>query len=172
MADETPKPELIRDTPQINEPLDAANHGLPAQPAPTDIPARDVIMSDAPMEQLAVRAFLVIHTWSEGLLLKASPFVFSHRSTLCNTTSIMAIKADKKMKSSPAPAPYAPSPIPARNGTPAQGSRAASAHPDPGFSMPTEVPPHGDETRRYLNTKVTGVLLEDLTIHYGLWANT
>lgn len=28
--------------------------------------------------------------------------------------------------------------------------------------MPAEAPPHGDETRRYLNTKVTGVLLEGM----------
>lgn len=66
------------------------------------------------------------------------------------------------MKSSPAPAAYAPSPVPARTGTPAQGSRAASAHPDPGFAIPAEAPPHGDMTRRYLNTKVTGVLLEGM----------
>ncbi|KAF4970286.1 hypothetical protein FZEAL_10071 [Fusarium zealandicum] len=64
--------------------------------------------------------------------------------------------------SSPAPAAHAPSPVPARTGTPAQGSRAASAHPDPGFSIPAEAPPHGDSTRRYLNTKVTGVLLEGM----------
>ncbi|KAF5966702.1 histone-lysine n-methyltransferase [Fusarium coicis] len=62
--------------------------------------------------------------------------------------------------SSPAPATHAPSPIPARTGTPAQGSRAASAHPDSGLSLPAEAAPHGDPTRRYLNTKVTGVLLE------------
>ncbi|KAG7419340.1 hypothetical protein DER46DRAFT_657083 [Fusarium sp. MPI-SDFR-AT-0072] len=62
--------------------------------------------------------------------------------------------------SSPAPATHAPSPVPARTGTPAQGSRAASAHPDSGLSLPAEAPPHGDSTRRYLNTKVTGVLLE------------
>ncbi|KAF5630877.1 histone-lysine n-methyltransferase [Fusarium sp. NRRL 52700] len=62
--------------------------------------------------------------------------------------------------SSPAPATHAPSPIPARTGTPAQGSRAASAHPDSGLSLPAEAAPHGDSTRRYLNTKVTGVLLE------------
>ncbi|KAM5376967.1 hypothetical protein ACJZ2D_005169 [Fusarium nematophilum] len=66
------------------------------------------------------------------------------------------------MKSSPAPAAHAPSPVPARTGTPAQGSRAASAHPDPGFTIPAEAPAHGDSTRRYLNTKVTGVLLEGM----------
>lgn len=63
---------------------------------------------------------------------------------------------------SPAPANLAPSPAPARTGTPAQGSRAPSVHPDPGFTMPSEAPAHGDSTRRYLNTKVTGVLLEGM----------
>ncbi|KAL7927581.1 hypothetical protein ACQKWADRAFT_277173 [Trichoderma austrokoningii] len=63
---------------------------------------------------------------------------------------------------SPAPAAFAPSPAPGRTGTPAHGSRAASAHPDPGFTMPSEASLHGDSTRRYLNTKVTGALLEGM----------
>ncbi|KAG6013211.1 hypothetical protein E4U54_006978 [Claviceps lovelessii] len=63
---------------------------------------------------------------------------------------------------SPVPANVAPSPAPARTGTPAQGSRAPSMLPDSGFSMPSEAPAHGDPTRRYLNTKVTGVLLEGM----------
>ncbi|CAM1506642.1 Fc.00g062830.m01.CDS01 [Cosmosporella sp. VM-42] len=76
---------------------------------------------------------------------------------------IMSDAPIEQAASSPAaPAAHAPSPIPPRTGTPAQGSRAASAHPDPGFTMPAEAPPHGDATRRYLNTKVTGVLLEGM----------
>ncbi|KAG5977851.1 hypothetical protein E4U55_006492 [Claviceps digitariae] len=63
---------------------------------------------------------------------------------------------------SPVPANLVASPAPARTGTPAQGSRAPSLHPDSGFSMPSEAPPHGDPTRQYLNTKVTGVLLEGM----------
>jgi hypothetical protein len=63
---------------------------------------------------------------------------------------------------SPVPGALVPSPAPGRTGTPAQGSRAASAHPDPGFSLPSEAVPHGDTTRRYLNTKVSGVLLEGM----------
>ncbi|KAF4587687.1 Dpy-30 motif protein [Ophiocordyceps camponoti-floridani] len=51
---------------------------------------------------------------------------------------------------------------PARTGTPAQGSRAASVHPDAGSTMPSEAAPHGDPTRRYLNTKVTASLLEGM----------
>ncbi|KAM0253950.1 hypothetical protein ACHAQJ_007019 [Trichoderma viride] len=67
-------------------------------------------------------------------------------------------------QASPAPAAFAPSPAPGRTGTPAHGSRAASAHPDPGFTMPSEAPLHGDSTRRYLNTKVTGAVLEGMKI--------
>ncbi|KAI1862112.1 uncharacterized protein JN550_010415 [Neoarthrinium moseri] len=43
-------------------------------------------------------------------------------------------------------------------------SRAASAHPDPGFTMPAEAPPHGASVRQYLNTRVTGVLLEGMKL--------
>lgn len=56
----------------------------------------------------------------------------------------------------------ADSPAPARTGTPAQASRAPSAHPDPGFTVPPEALPNGDATRRYLNTRVTGALLEGM----------
>ncbi|KAI9897469.1 hypothetical protein N3K66_007325 [Trichothecium roseum] len=49
-----------------------------------------------------------------------------------------------------------------RSRTPARGSRAASAHPDPTLAIPTEAAPHGDATRRYLNTKVTGPLLDGM----------
>ena len=60
----------------------------------------------------------------------------------------------------------APSPAPPRTGTPSRNlngdiSRAASAHPEPS-TMPKEAPPHGAPTRQYLNTKVTGVLLEGM----------
>ncbi|KAF7524791.1 hypothetical protein G7054_g11309 [Neopestalotiopsis clavispora] len=70
------------------------------------------------------------------------------------------------------------SPAPNRTGTPARAtngvqehqqqqtstSRAASAHPDPGFTMQSEAPPHGAPARQYLNTKVTGVLLEGMKL--------
>ncbi|OAA32776.1 Dpy-30 motif protein [Moelleriella libera RCEF 2490] len=63
---------------------------------------------------------------------------------------------------SPVPGNLAPSPAPPRIGTPGHGSRAASLHPDAGFAMPSEAPVHGDSARRYLNTRVTGVLLEGM----------
>ncbi|EGX93966.1 COMPASS complex subunit Sdc1, putative [Cordyceps militaris CM01] len=63
---------------------------------------------------------------------------------------------------SPAPANVGASPAPARTGTPAQASRAPSVHPDPGFTLPSEAAPNGDSTRRYLNNKVTGALLEGM----------
>ncbi|KAI1484696.1 hypothetical protein F5X96DRAFT_415924 [Biscogniauxia mediterranea] len=43
-------------------------------------------------------------------------------------------------------------------------SRAASQHPDPGFTMPAEAPPHGAPVRQYLNSKVTGTLLEGMKV--------
>ncbi|KAK0656838.1 hypothetical protein B0T16DRAFT_315683 [Cercophora newfieldiana] len=72
----------------------------------------------------------------------------------------------------------APSPVPARVSTPMRnppnangdaatertGSRAASAHPDTGFTMPPEAPAHGAPVRQYINTKVTGVLLEGMKL--------
>ncbi|KAK1833831.1 putative dpy-30 domain-protein [Podospora conica] len=70
----------------------------------------------------------------------------------------------------------APSPAPGRTGTPmrntnpssdaaaaaAAGSRAASAHPDPGYTMPSEPAAHGAPVRQYLNSKVTPALLEGM----------
>ncbi|TVY78449.1 hypothetical protein LSUE1_G003977 [Lachnellula suecica] len=62
----------------------------------------------------------------------------------------------------------APSPVPARIGTPSRNtngdvtSRATSQHPDPAPTIPKEAPPHGAPTRQYLNGKVTGVLLDGM----------
>jgi COMPASS component SDC1 len=62
----------------------------------------------------------------------------------------------------------APSPAPARTGTPSRtngndaSSRAASVHPDPAPIIPKDVPPHGAPVRQYLNSKVTGVLIEGM----------
>jgi len=73
----------------------------------------------------------------------------------------------------------APSPMPARVSTPMRntsaanglegaertGSRAASAHPDTaGFTMPAEAAQHGAPVRQYINSKVTGPLLEGMKL--------
>lgn len=73
------------------------------------------------------------------------------------------------------PAANAPSPaMPSQNtpmrSTPANlsgdaersGSRAPSAHPEQAFTMPTQAIPHGAPVRQYLNTKVTGTLMEGM----------
>ncbi|POR30829.1 Set1 complex component sdc1 [Tolypocladium paradoxum] len=137
MADETSKAEPAPQTPAAN---DAAGSSTPARqtqpPAPSDTPHKDIVMSDAPMDQAAVCA-ISVWCFRMDYLLTVSP-------------------------QSPAPAACAPSPAPARTGTPAQGSRAASVHPDAGLALPSEAVPHGDPTRRYLNAKVTGVLLEGM----------
>ncbi|CAK7225525.1 hypothetical protein SBRCBS47491_005917 [Sporothrix bragantina] len=66
----------------------------------------------------------------------------------------------------------APSPAPpqvGRTGTPVRGSerlesssRAASAHPESSFTIPNEAPLNGAPVRQYINSKVTGPLLEGM----------
>jgi len=51
-----------------------------------------------------------------------------------------------------------------RDNGPDVSSRAASQHPDAVTAMPAEAPPHGAPTRQYLNSKVTGVLLEGMKL--------
>ncbi|KAH8676028.1 hypothetical protein BX600DRAFT_454167 [Xylariales sp. PMI_506] len=82
--------------------------------------------------------------------------------------------ADSEQAASPAPAPAAaasPAPVGGRTSTPSRTngpgeptSRAASQHPDPGFIMPAEAPAHGAPVRQYLNSKVTGALLEGMKL--------
>ncbi|KAK8081979.1 hypothetical protein PG996_000760 [Apiospora saccharicola] len=65
--------------------------------------------------------------------------------------------------SAASPAPPARTGTPLRtNGQPESNSRANSQHPDTGFTMPTEAPPHGAPVRQYLNTNVTSALLEGM----------
>ncbi|CAK7270995.1 hypothetical protein SEPCBS57363_004388 [Sporothrix epigloea] len=66
----------------------------------------------------------------------------------------------------------APSPAQAqvgRTGTPMRGgerlessSRAASVHPESSFTIPSEAPLNGAPVRQYINSKVTGPLLEGM----------
>lgn len=49
------------------------------------------------------------------------------------------------------------------NGNGNDNSRAASLHPEPS-AMPKEAPPHGAPTRQYINSKVTGPLLDGMKI--------
>ncbi|KAF4634873.1 hypothetical protein G7Y89_g3223 [Cudoniella acicularis] len=82
--------------------------------------------------------------------------------------------ANPSISTTPSPAPAigttnAPSPIPPRVGTPGRNvngndvtSRATSQHPDPAPTIPKEAPPHGAPTRQYLNSKVTGPLMEGM----------
>ncbi|KAK4240341.1 hypothetical protein C8A03DRAFT_42144 [Achaetomium macrosporum] len=81
------------------------------------------------------------------------------------------------------PAAQSPTPIPvpttAAATAPTSTSRAASAHPEPavggggmpsasasttGFTMPSEAAAHGAPVRQYINTKITGVLLEGMKL--------
>ncbi|CZR50536.1 related to histone-lysine N-methyltransferase [Phialocephala subalpina] len=64
----------------------------------------------------------------------------------------------------------APSPIPGRMGTPARTngndatSRATSQHPEPASMIPKDSPPNGAPTRQYINSKVTGPLMDGMKL--------
>ncbi|KAI0176372.1 hypothetical protein GGR52DRAFT_540695 [Hypoxylon sp. FL1284] len=83
-----------------------------------------------------------------------------------------ASTAASNLATSNAPSPAAAAANTARNGTPLRNmngqdntngsSRAASQHPDSGFTMPAEAPPHGAPVRQYLNTTVTVPLLDGM----------
>ncbi|RQM06971.1 hypothetical protein DH86_00000108 [Scytalidium sp. 3C] len=90
-----------------------------------------------------------------------------------NSTKDVVMGDDTPVRAASPAVPHgsvnAPSPIPPRTGTPNRHtngtdvhSRAASQHPDPVSSIPSEAALHGAPTRQYLNSKVTGVLLEGM----------
>ncbi|KAI4601619.1 hypothetical protein KJ359_011750 [Pestalotiopsis sp. 9143b] len=103
-------------------------------------------------------------------------------ATETNTTTLSSAPKDVTMTDAEPSSAASPavqqgaSPAPNRTGTPARAtngvqeqqasstSRAASAHPDPGFTMQSEAPLHGAPVRQYLNTKVTGAVLEGMKI--------
>ncbi|KAI9048210.1 hypothetical protein LZ554_008005 [Drepanopeziza brunnea f. sp. 'monogermtubi'] len=65
----------------------------------------------------------------------------------------------------------APSPIPARVGTPSRttngtdvASRAPSQHPEPSSTVPKEAPLHGAPVRQYMNSKVTGPVMDGMKV--------
>lgn len=76
--------------------------------------------------------------------------------------------ADPTPTHSPAPTPSKTAGTPLRNelqdgqGRGGAGSRAQSAHPDPSSAFPDKAAAHGAPVRQYLNTHVTGVLLEGM----------
>jgi COMPASS component SDC1 len=70
----------------------------------------------------------------------------------------------------PLSATNVPSPAPQRTGTPSRSngnditSRATSQHPDPAPTIPKEAPPYGAPVRQYLNSKVTGPLMDGIKL--------
>ena len=112
--------------------------------APAPDSTKDVVMTDGTPDRPAVS-------------LRASLRV---KNKILNSTQSPAILPG---------ATNAPSPAPQRIGTPSRNvngndvtSRATSQHPDPAPAIPKEAPAHGAPTRQYLNSKVTGPLLDGM----------
>ncbi|KAE8447598.1 hypothetical protein EG329_010569 [Mollisiaceae sp. DMI_Dod_QoI] len=89
------------------------------------------------------------------------------------STDVVMADSTPGRPASPAVVPSAanaPSPLPGRMGTPSRTngndvtSRATSQHPDPAPTIPKEAPPHGAPTRQYLNSKVTGPLIDGMKL--------
>ncbi|KAH8815052.1 hypothetical protein F5884DRAFT_162457 [Xylogone sp. PMI_703] len=131
-------------------------------------PEPGVSDSSTPSISAAAHAYQVAMQQTAAKTSTASPV-----PQIQNSTKDVVMGDDSsETAASPAIVPSstnAPSPIPPRTGTPNRHtngtdahSRATSQHPDPGSSMPSEAPLHGAPTRQYLNSKVTGVLLEGM----------
>lgn len=160
-----------------------SNH-VPAPPAelPQNADAQ-MTDADATTEQPTVRSISPIHLMEShvDLLIHSRACNFSNLPSAYanqkpfNQQQPTSTQQDQQQSSTPtliAPQPQqatTASPFPARTATPARGnegggsgSRAASAHPDPAPKMPAEAAPHGAPVRQYLNSKVTGVLMEGM----------
>ncbi|KAK3366900.1 hypothetical protein B0T24DRAFT_633967 [Lasiosphaeria ovina] len=113
-----------------------------------------------------------------------TPIATGTTTTTTTTTAGGGIPTSNSNEASPLPSSRTDTPPAARNNnmtdgngndsgarTGGTGSRAASVHPaDAGaaattlFTMPTEAPVHGAPVRQYINTKITGALLEGMKL--------
>ncbi|KAI2640605.1 hypothetical protein GGS26DRAFT_539026 [Hypomontagnella submonticulosa] len=170
MADE------IRQTP-IPVPL---VYGQPAPPTPSQQFADTTTTTTAPATATATPSAPA--TGEQQPSSTTNPARTVEQSTMSDNNTFTMGNAAPSTEQAPSPAPAvqaptssnAPSPSPAANmpgrtGTPLRtngqennSSRAASQHPDAGFTMPAEAPPHGAPVRQYLNSKVTGPLLDGM----------
>ncbi|KAK8138723.1 hypothetical protein PG984_002103 [Apiospora sp. TS-2023a] len=174
LAAPTPSP-LSQTTPIVSTPAEAPSTtaAVAAQtaPAPSTEPIveggvkQDVAMTDVPptTEQApAISSPQDSHANKTHAQLDGN----SQRLTIVITSSSIQSPAPVTMPASgsaASPAPPARTGTPLRtNGQPESNSRATSQHPDTGFTMPAEAPPHGAPVRQYLNTNVTGALLEGM----------
>jgi len=138
--------------------------------SPRDTP--DVSMPDSSSTSISAAA----HTYQLAMSQQsATPTSAASPATQIpdSTRDVVMNDSAFDLPASPAPALHgsanAPSPLPPRTGTPVRNtngndvtSRATSQHPDTASIIPSEAPPHGAPTRQYLNSKVTGVLLEGM----------
>ncbi|KAK3330800.1 hypothetical protein B0H66DRAFT_544910 [Apodospora peruviana] len=115
----------------------------------TDMGSKDVHMTDAPIDQAP----------SATAAAAASTSLGSTLATNNNALSPVPTRVSTPMRNN---STSNGADVGAGAGGERTASRAASAHPDPGFTMPAEAPLHGAPVRQYINTKITGVLLEGM----------
>ncbi|KAL2153883.1 hypothetical protein VTH82DRAFT_2559 [Thermothelomyces myriococcoides] len=142
------EPPASQTTPAMDK---LAAHSGAVNGAPAE--ANDISMTDAPSQTT---------TTQPSQPQQQQPLAATPTST---TTATAATTTTATRVPTPAPAP-------AQQQQQQPTSRAASQHPDPattgsgtaGFTMPAEAAPHGAPVRQYINSKITGVLLEGMKI--------
>ncbi|EKD20731.1 dpy-30 domain-containing protein [Drepanopeziza brunnea f. sp. 'multigermtubi' MB_m1] len=120
----------------------------------------DIVMADAP--EIPASAAIISNPANE------SPAVISNPANESPAVISNPANESPAVVSNPA---NAPSPIPARVGTPSRttngtdvASRAPSQHPEPSSTVPKEAPLHGAPVRQYMNSKVTGPVMDGMKV--------
>ncbi|RKU46483.1 COMPASS (complex proteins associated with Set1p) component [Coniochaeta pulveracea] len=114
------------------------------QPAPAPVPAPGPVPASTPIPT-------------------AAPDAPSSQATIPDQSQQLQPTQQPQADSGPQPPTSSTPTKPSRTGTPAAtNSRAASVHPDPQPKFPSEAAPHGAPVRQYLNSKVTGALMEGM----------
>ncbi|KAJ5038773.1 uncharacterized protein L3040_006452 [Drepanopeziza brunnea f. sp. 'multigermtubi'] len=131
----------------------------------------DIVMADAP--EIPASAAIISNPANESPAVisnpaNESPAVISNPANESPAVISNPANESPAVVSNPA---NAPSPIPARVGTPSRttngtdvASRAPSQHPEPSSTVPKEAPLHGAPVRQYMNSKVTGPVMDGMKV--------
>ncbi|KAH6646372.1 hypothetical protein BKA67DRAFT_584082 [Truncatella angustata] len=157
-------------TTPIPVPVPFGAHQPTIQPTPSPLSQQPIAAPPPPPVDTSTNA----NATATATSTTATTDIVAPESIAPASKDVAMTDAEPIAAASPAPQQHAASPAPggraggtparATNGMQESSSRAASAHPDPGFTMPSEAPPHGAPARQYLNSKVTGAVLEGMKL--------
>ncbi|WYZ34570.1 hypothetical protein EsH8_I_000846 [Colletotrichum jinshuiense] len=128
-------------------------------------------MSNPPATEPTPQADIAPSTTSDPMA-PAAPAVAATDAATADVAMTDAVEPSSSPAPIPQVVPSAPSPAPARTGTPSRNlnngeasSRAGSVHPDANpAGFPAQAVAHGDSARMFINNNVTAALLEGVKI--------